>query len=292
MKKYHILLIAASIIFFTACKKSSNNGNGDVTIAAKTMLDVPYGTDAAQKMDIYLPANRNTTSTKVMIMIHGGAWTAGDKSEFTQYVDTMRNRLPGYAIFNINYRLAVAPSTNLFPTQEQDVKAAFEFIYGNASTYLVNNSKWVCIGASAGGHLAMLQSFKNLIPVKIKAVASLFGPSDMVAMYNNPVGGNALLSLAVAAVVGGTPTTQPLLYATGSPITYINGSSSPAILLHGGVDPLVRPEQSTAVRDKLTLAGVANQYVFYPTGGHGDWNAATYKDAFNNIQAFFEAKNP
>jgi acetyl esterase/lipase len=255
------------------------------------MLDVAYGTDPAQKMDIYLPANRNTTNTKVMIMIHGGAWTAGDKADFTQYVDTMRNRLPGYAIFNINYRLA-AGTTNLFPTQEVDVKAAFEFIYGNAPTYLVSNSKWVCIGASAGGHLAMLQSFKNIIPVKIKAVASLFGPSDMVDMYNNPVGGNPLLAALVAAVVGGTPATQPLLYATGSPITYINGNSSPTILLHGGVDPLVRPEQSTAVRDKLTLAGVANQYVFYPTGGHGDWDAATYKDAFNNIQAFFEAKNP
>ena len=34
-----------------------------------------------------------------------------------------------YAIFNINYRLATGIS-NYFPTQENDVKAAIEFIYG------------------------------------------------------------------------------------------------------------------------------------------------------------------
>jgi hypothetical protein len=29
--------------------------------------------------------------------------------------------------------------------------------------------------------------------------------------------------------------------------------------------------------------------VFYPSGGHGDWDTGTYTDAFNNIQAFLAA---
>jgi acetyl esterase/lipase len=59
--------------------------------------------------------------------------------------------------------------------------------------------------------------------------------------------------------------------------------------LHGGVDPLVNASQSVAVKNLLTAAGVTNQYVFYPTGGHGDWDVATYTDAFNKIEAFLKA---
>ena len=57
----------------------------------------------------------------------------------------------------------------------------------------------------------------------------------------------------------------------------------------GGADVVVYPTQSTTLRDKLTLAGVTNQYVLYPTGGHGNWDAATYTDAFNKIQVFLTA---
>ncbi len=280
-----VVLIAATIV---SCKKSGSTS--DVTIAAKTMLDVSYGTNALQKMDIYLPAGRSTTSTKVMVMIHGGGWTSGDKADFAAFVDTMKTRLPDYAIFNINYRLA-GGGTNLFPTQENDVKAAMEFINGNASTYLISN-KWVLVGASAGAHLAMLQAYKYSSPVKPKAVASFFGPSDMTEMYNNPVGGNPILAAGILTVIGGTPAMLPALYSSSSPVNFINGSSSATILLHGGADPLVRPAQSTTVQAKLTLATVINQYVFYPTGGHGDWDGATYKDAFNKVQAFFIANNP
>ncbi len=288
MKWNKIFIAVAVTVFFISCKKSEPTS--DITIEAKTLLNVAYGTDPLQKMDIYLPANRSITSTKVMVIIHGGGWTSGDKIDFNAYVDTLKRRLPQYAIFNINYRLANG-GLNLFPTQENDVKAAMEFINGNASSYLISN-KWVLLGASAGAHLAMLQAYKYSSPVKPKAVASFFGPSDMAEMYNNPVGGNPILGLAIASVMGGTPVTLPALYASSSPVTYIGPSSSPTILLHGGIDPLVRPAQSTAVQTKLTTAGVANQYVFYPTGGHGDWDAATYTDAFNKIQAFFITNNP
>ena len=40
----------------------------------------------------------------------------------------MKKRLPDYAIFNINYRLSTGIS-NLFPLQENDVKAALQFIF-------------------------------------------------------------------------------------------------------------------------------------------------------------------
>ncbi|MBK8496196.1 MAG: alpha/beta hydrolase [Chitinophagaceae bacterium] len=116
-------------------------------IPRKTTLNVAYGTDPLQKMDIYLPANRSVATTKVIILIHGGAWISGDKSEFNPaIIDSLKNRVPDYAIFNINYRLGALPTTNVFPTQELDVKAAVEFIFGNRASYLVSD-KFVLMGS-------------------------------------------------------------------------------------------------------------------------------------------------
>lgn len=284
--KLKIIFYAALIFSFAmiSCTKEVTDP-GQPGIAAKNMMDVSYGVDPLQKMDIYLPANRSITTTKVLILIHGGGWTQGDKNDFFTVIDTLKKRLPDYAIFNINYRLATF-GANLFPTQELDVKAAVEFIYGNRSTYLVSD-KFVLLGASAGGHLSLLHAYKYQSPVKIKAVVDFFGPADMVDMYNNP---GTYPPLTIALLLSGTPTSNPAMYQQSSPLTYTNAQSCPTIILQGGLDPLVNATtQSLALKNKLTTASVVNEYVFYPTGGHGDWDAATYSDAYNKIQAFLTA---
>ena len=283
MKKNIGLFLLLGSLMIVSCGKEDTASSD----TSSTILNVSYGSDAAQKMDVYLPANRTTSNTKVILMIHGGGWTSGDKADFTSFVDTLKRRLPDYAIFNINYRLSANPN-NLFPAQELDTKAAVEFIYSKAAEYKISN-KYVLMGASAGAHLAMLQAYKYNSPVKAKAVVSFFGPSDLADMYNNPVGGNPLLSLGLAGAVGATVFENPALYTNSSPVTFINNSTAmPTILLHGGIDPLVSPAQSVAVQIKLNVAGILNQLVSYPAGGHGDWNAATYTDAFNKIQLFLE----
>ena len=273
-----------------SCSKSdSGSANTPVSIPASSMTDVAYGTDAQQKMDIYLPANRSTTTTKVLILIHGGGWTSGDKTDFNTSMDTLKSRLPGYAIFNLNYRLATLPANNVFPAQELDTKAAIEFIYNNRATYLLSD-KFVLLGTSAGGHLALLHAYKYHTPVNIKAVVDFFGPTDMVDMYNNP---GSYPAIGIAALLSGTPTTNPTLYQQSSPLTFTNASSCPTIILQGGADPLVNPTtQSLALKNKLVTAGVVNQYVFYPTGGHGNWDVPTYTDAYNKIQAFLSLNVP
>lgn len=275
------------LLVLASCSKSDTGGGTGTTIAEKTMLNVSYGTDPLQKMDIYLPANRNITATKVLIYIHGGGWITGDKADLTAAdIDTLKKRVPDYAIFNINYRLAALPATNLFPAQELDVKAAIDFIFGNRSSYLVSD-KFVLMGGSAGGHLALLQAYKYPSPVKIKAVVDFFGPTDMADLYNNP---GSYPAASIALLMSGTPTTNPTLYQQSSPLTFATSTACPTIILQGGVDVLVNAtRQSEALKNKLTTAGVVNQYVLYPALGHGPWNAATNTDAFNKIQVFLAA---
>ena len=280
-----IVLFAITTLLFFSCKKSTSDAGlilEPAILQASTQQNIAYGTDPLQKMDVYLPGGRSA-ATKVLIMIHGGGWSTGDKSELTVYVDTMKKRLPDYAIININYRL-VANTTNTFPTQENDVKAALDFIYSKRNEFKISD-KYVLLGVSAGAHLALLQAYKYTSPVKIKAVVDFFGPTDMAAMYNDPASIFAPPSSISQLFNGVTPASNPMVYSQSSPITFANAQAVPTIILHGGADPLVKVTQATTLRDKLISFNIANQYVFYPTLGHG-WAGADLTDSFNKIQAF------
>src|ERR1043165_4258785 len=112
----NILFFLLSAFVLASCQKSIDTVSQD-----QAFLNVSYGSDTAQRMDVYLPASRSADTTKAIVFIHGGAWNSGDKSELTQYVTSLKKRLPNYAVFNINYRLA-STTGNLFPTQENDVQ--------------------------------------------------------------------------------------------------------------------------------------------------------------------------
>ena len=150
MKTILTLLISMSIL--TSCQRNEHVLAQEKNLPAKAIHDVSYGKDTAQRMDIYLPANRSFKSTKSVILIHGGGWNSGSKNDFVAYIDSFQRRMPDYAIFNINYRLV--NGSNLFPTQEEDVKSAIDFIVNNSTEYHVNKNKLVLLGVSAGGHLS------------------------------------------------------------------------------------------------------------------------------------------
>jgi len=273
-----------------SCKKEDTNGNNNNNIvAAASYNNVAYGADALQKMDVYLPAGRSKDSTKVMVLIHGGAWASGDKADFAPFIDSLKRRLPDYAIFNINYRLS-GLGANVFPTQETDTRAAVEFILSKRAEYLISDN-FSMLGASAGAHLALLQAYKYSVPVKAKVVVDFFGPTNLNDLYNNP---GVVPQSTIEAIVGATPVSNPALYFQSSPINYATGSAAcPTIILQGSADLLVNAtSQSFALKNKLELEGVPVQYVEYAGAGHGDWNTATFSDAFNKIQAFVNLYNP
>src|SRR5688572_13905236 len=150
--------------------------DGDTRTSENTfpelLENVPYGPHPAQTLDIYLPPNRSVSSTKILVIIHGGGFNSGSKSQLSGYIQPMQERLSDYAFFNITYRQAITSDT-LFPTQENDVKAALEFIINNSADFRVSK-KVVLLGVSAGGTLALLQGYKYKEPVIPKAVISFF----------------------------------------------------------------------------------------------------------------------
>lgn len=281
MKK--LLILFCFIISLTACQKEKNQSTlTNPGLEEQTLSNVSYGSDAALRMDIYLPAGRKTDSTKLVIMVHGGAWLEGDKNDFAPYVAILKQRLPGYAIANINYRLATT-SGNFFPTQENDMKAAVDFLFEKTTEYNISK-KIVLLGASAGAHMSLLQAYKYANP-KIKAVISYFGPTDMVSLYNT-ASVNAKIGLQL--LLGGTPAISSL-YQQSSPANFVDAQDPPTIIFHGAADPIVNVAQSTLLRDKLQAAGIVNQLTVFPGLAHDVWPPAIMNETFSKIEVFLKA---
>ncbi|WP_449111172.1 alpha/beta hydrolase [Rhizobium sp.] len=130
--------------------RSTYSNVGDATVN----VDVPYGLDAAQKYDVYLPSS--ASNAPVIVMIHGGAWTSGDK----QAEDVAEAKAGyfvsrGYIFVSLNYRL-LPQSDPLI--QAADVARGIANIQTNASKWGGNKNKIVLMGSGAGGHIAALLS--------------------------------------------------------------------------------------------------------------------------------------
>ena len=273
----NIYIVSLLLLFLASCNSETLTPNSNESAAYP---NVEFGSDALQKMDVFLPAGRTVNTTKTIVIIHGGSWTSGDKSEMTAVVDSLKIRLPNYAFINLNYRLAVNNAINVFPAQENDVKAAIEFYLGKSSTYEISKDI-IVLGASAGAHLAMLHSYKNDPDKHVKAVVDLFGPTDLVEEWNE----GFLPQLALMAATGKTYDQDPAIYTQSSPVNFITAQSPPTIAFQGGMDYIVIPAQTNILIAKLNSMGVSNQLVMYPNEGHG-FSQANNTDAITKTLIF------
>ena len=277
----HLIIIFSLVLLITSCKRDSLTQSPLPDSSQPVVYtDISYGNLTLQKMDIYLPGGRTVNGTKTIVVIHGGSWINGDKTDMTFVVDSIKKRNSNYAFINLNYRLAVNGSTDLFPTQELDVKSAIEFYLAKSADYIVSKDL-IVLGASAGAHLALLHSYKNDPDKHVKAVVDFFGPTDLVAIWDE----GFLQQFALAEVIGQTYSQDPAIYTQSSPINFVTAQSPPTIVLQGMLDEIVLPFQSTILIDKLNAIGVSNQLVTYPNEGHG-FSDAGYTDALNKILPF------
>lgn len=281
MKTLLTYCMALMMTGMLSCKKTETVS--DNAAQPQELKNVSYGPNAMQNMDVYLPAGRSATNTKAIILIHGGAWVGGDKSDMDSAVTAMKILLPDYAIFNINYRLAALPSANLWPTQLNDVNTAIDFIVNRSAGYKFNSSKIVIGGASAGAHLALLKAYKQNSG-NIKAVVDMFGPTDMKDLYIKNSNYQPLLTI----FMGGTPISNPTVYDNASPLFAVNSNSVPTIILHGTADNVVPISESDSLNNRLASAGVVKQYEKYQFEGHGFWSAANSADAYAKIATFIK----
>jgi len=285
MKKYLLVSLGVllSCLVLIACHKEPTN----VTVPASNLTNVMYGNDVKQVMDVYLPANRSVDSTKVFVFIHGGGWISGDKSDFNALYPYFKDKLPDYAFISISYRLCdTTNNTNLFPTQENDVNAAIDFIHSKLTEWKVSDKVVLC-GASAGGHLSLLHGYKNNNDHFVKAIVNYFGPTNMDSIYPYSAFTTSLLD----EVLGGSPLQQPTSYFNASPTNFVNATSVPTISFHGTNDIVVPVQQAYLLHQTLQTAGVINQAKYYQGDGHG-FSILNTLNSIDRTKDFLELVNP
>ena len=119
---------------------------------ARVLRDLAYGSDLAQRMDVYIPAEAR--SAPVIFMVHGGGWRTGDKTHSRVVDNKVAHWLPMGVIFvSINYRMLPAAEV---PTQLDDVAAALSKAQSLAPSWGGDAGRFVLMGHSAGAHLIAL----------------------------------------------------------------------------------------------------------------------------------------
>lgn len=276
----YVLLLMAAI----SCKK---NDDTPAPSLWKISENVKYGTDPLQTMDIHIPITVNAQPLKALVLLHGGAWMSGDKSDFDTAVVYFKEHLPGYAIFNVNYRLATIAGANKWPTQINDVSSAVDFIKLRFDEFNIDKTKMVIGGASAGAHLALLHAYRNNSDQSIKAVIDLFGPTDLSALYYSNPQYPALFNI----FFGGSPTQFQQKYNDASPYLSVTQQSPPTLIFHGSADPVVPIAQSDTLYNRLVNAGVLVERKTYPGEQHG-WYGETQIDTYQRIVTFLTTLLP
>ena len=221
----------------------------------------PYG------MDLYRPLN-SSSLLPVVIMIHGGAWQGGTRSDLPDLNRYLAAR--GYAVAAISYRFAPRYP---HPAASQDVHAAIEFLKSNAAHLGLDPSRIALIGRSAGGQLALLAAYTENDP-GIRGAVGFYAPSDQVFGYEHPTNPRVLNSTMILEdFLAGNPRTAPAAYASASPINFIGPSTVPTLLIHGTQDELVFARQSERLDERLAAAHRPRLFLRMPWATHGcDYN--------------------
>ena len=172
----------------------------------------------------------------------------------------------GFAVADIIYRLA--PKWK-FPAPIEDVRAAIAFLRSHAGSLKIDPNQIVLLGRSAGGQIALTAAY-SIKDAGIRGVISFYGPTDMYWGWDHPSNPDVIdTPTNIREYLGGTPKDVPSAYDAASPLKLVTSSTPPTLLLHGGRDELVGPEESARLSKRLTEGGIRNWNITLPWATHG-----------------------
>ncbi|HEY4312975.1 MAG TPA: alpha/beta hydrolase [Pirellulales bacterium] len=261
----------------------------------KRTEDVIYGRKfgTALTMDVFQPAKPNGAA--VIFCVSGG-WFSAHESINTGFGAELLKR--GYTVFAV-----VHGSQPKFTITEvlQDMHRAVRYIRAHAKDYGIDPNRIGISGASAGGHLSLMQGTAGTPgdadakdPIdressRVQAVGCYFPPTDFLN-YGQPgenaMGRGVLKDLRAPfdfeefdkETKHFVPITdEARLVAIGkeiSPVTHVTADDPPTLIIHGDADKLVPIQQAQSIIEKLNAASVPTKLVVKEGKAHG-WDNLT-----------------
>jgi acetyl esterase/lipase len=241
----------------------------------ETQTDVIYGfaDGVALKLDFARPTACAGQIIPLVIYVHGGGWTSGDKAGAFQTSYARMFFQLGFAVASLNYRLSPAWH---FPAAINDCKLAVRFLRSNAERFGIDPDRLGLWGGSAGGHLVSLMATASDedglegpglpgLSSRPQAVVDHFGPTDLTAF----VIGTPYQTTTIINFLGCYPLECPDKASQASPASFVTPDDPPLLIIHGDKDQTVPYSQAEIFAEKLRLAGIPGALIKVLNAGHG-----------------------
>lgn len=279
-KDVKVILILISLFFlWTSCTEKKIKLGKDISFDREE--NIHYGNSPEQVMDLYIPNTKTTKEKDIFIMIHGGGWRGGNKSQLTFFTLSMMQKFPDHIFVNMNYRLASATQFGL-PNQTDDIKKVTELL----KKKLGYSPSLILLGNSAGGHLSMLYAYQFDLDKKVKAVINIVGPADLSDPGFRNYQEYSFVERRLVNPRIPKPGTSRIDFV--SPVKWINKNSTPTLSYYGNSDRVIPFTQG-----KILDSVLNKNHVFYESyqfdGGHLDWDKhPNDKFLIDKIEAFLK----
>jgi acetyl esterase/lipase len=251
---------------------------GDPSASLQYADDVVYGTvDGVDLLlNVVRPADRPAPRPAVVV-VHGGGLVQGTRWDHGEAAIALAEA--GYATFSIEYRLFVSgDATTRWPAQLDDAQRAVRWVRANADAYGVDPDRVGAFGFSSGGQLAAFLGTRETRDDDDPALADYSSKANCVVT----MGGlfdftfpDAHLDGAQidAEILGGSTDALPdrSAYEDFCPITFVDETSAPFLILQEGDDYPVPAEHPRRMVAALQAAGVQVSYGWFPEYDHGSW---------------------
>jgi len=221
---------------------------------------IAYGSDGAQRLDIYAP-DPPRRAAPVIIFMYGGAWDSGSRTSYS---------FAGKA-FAARGFVTVIPDTRRvplvrFPAFVEDEARAVRWVHDHIADFGGDPRRIFLVGHSSGAYNAVMLALEprflrqaGVPPRTVKAVAGLAGPYDFL-----PLDVEATRE-AFAGVVD---------LAATQPVNLVTPAAPPIFLATGLADTLVYPRNTFALAQRLRRAGGVVVEKRYPGVSHSGVVAA------------------
>ncbi len=276
-----IVAFIASIVFkvsYTApeLRKYTVEWNDEV---GTVHTDISYGDGEANKFDLYLPADDSKESYGMVVYLHAGGFTTGDKSGDAGILQWLCSK--GYVAVGINYTLRddAHPESSVY-SQSVEIKSSIPVVVEEAAKLGYNIDSMAISGGSAGGTLAMLYAYRDAAdsPVPVKMLFEAVGPSSFYAedwgIYGLDQSAEAAAGLF--GIMAGTDITAEMIESkeyeeTMKPISafmWVNESSVPTVCAYGTYDKVCPFDSVKHLINALDENNVTYDYFELPHSGH------------------------
>ena len=221
----------------------------------RAVTDIAYGSGPRQKLDIYIPTAKHANGD-VVLFFYGGRWQSGEKSEYRFIAEAFTSR--GYITVIPDYRLYPAVH---FPAFIEDGALAYRWVEQHISAYQGSAKRIFVAGHSAGAYIAAMLALDEHYLQQSGATGKPCGTIGFAGPYD-------FLPLDADDLIAIFQTPQHITVT--QPISFVDGSENPFLLLMGNDDTTVKERNAVNLNRRILNRGGKSTLIRYDGVDHID----------------------